>query len=95
MMINNRMFVYCRHYVRNKKGKLVNTPYVDNCYKWAGGGFLSTSEDLIKFGNAMLYASQVADYQGKAKDDLLRPGIDQKYFVKLEIFFQLSPLVGK
>lgn len=30
-------------------------PYVDNSYKWAGGGFISTSEDLVKFGNAMLY----------------------------------------
>ena len=35
-------------------GKMINAPYVDNSYKWAGGGFLSTSEDLVKFGNAML-----------------------------------------
>lgn len=27
----------------------LNTPYVDNSYKWAGGGFLSTSEDIAKF----------------------------------------------
>nr|XP_058913723.1 serine beta-lactamase-like protein LACTB, mitochondrial isoform X4 [Kogia breviceps] len=31
-----------RFYVYNKKRRLVNTPYVDNSYKWAGGGFLST-----------------------------------------------------
>lgn len=31
---------------------------VDNSYKWAGGGFLSTAEDLVKFGNAMLYSFQ-------------------------------------
>ncbi|WP_167609521.1 serine hydrolase domain-containing protein [Maribellus sediminis] len=35
-------------------GKVINAPYVDNSYKWAGGGFISTSEDLVKFGNAML-----------------------------------------
>ncbi len=27
---------------------------VDNSYKWAGGGFLSTTTDLLKFGNAIL-----------------------------------------
>ena len=63
-----------RYYLRNWKGQLINAPYVDNSYKWAGGGFISTTEDLVKFGNVMLYASQVEDYQGKAKDSLL-PGL--------------------
>jgi len=31
-----------------------NAPYVDNSYKWAGGGFISTSEDISRFANAML-----------------------------------------
>ena len=31
---------------------LINAPYVDNSYKWAGGGFISTTTDLIKFANA-------------------------------------------
>ena len=31
-----------------------NAPYVDNSYKWAGGGFLSTTEDLVRFGSAFL-----------------------------------------
>ena len=31
---------------------VVNAPYVDNSYKWAGGGFLSTPEDLVRFGQA-------------------------------------------
>jgi CubicO group peptidase (beta-lactamase class C family) len=35
-------------------GKLINCPFVDNSYKWAGGGFLSTSEDLLKFARAHL-----------------------------------------
>jgi CubicO group peptidase (beta-lactamase class C family) len=33
-------------------GLFYNSPYVDNSYKWAGGGFLSTAEDLVKFGLA-------------------------------------------
>ena len=49
---------YCSNYVKNKGGRLENAPYVDNSYKWAGGGFLSTAPDLCKFGDAMLYSSQ-------------------------------------
>jgi CubicO group peptidase (beta-lactamase class C family) len=29
-------------------------PFVDNSYKWAGGGFLSTPSDLVRFGSAHL-----------------------------------------
>lgn len=32
--------------------QIINAPYVDNSYKWAGGGFISTTTDLIKFGQA-------------------------------------------
>ncbi len=32
---------------------VVNAPWVDNSLKWAGGGFLSTAEDLAAFGDAM------------------------------------------
>ena len=31
-----------------------NAPYVDNSYKWAGGGFLSTAEDLVRLGRNLL-----------------------------------------
>jgi len=41
-------------YERVKDGPLENAPYVDNSYKWAGGGFLSTAEDLVRFGSALL-----------------------------------------
>ncbi|HEY1252973.1 MAG TPA: serine hydrolase domain-containing protein [Thermoanaerobaculia bacterium] len=44
-----------RFYTRAEDtGVVVNAGYVDNSYKWAGGGFLSTTEDLVTFGNAML-----------------------------------------
>ncbi|MFQ5689938.1 MAG: serine hydrolase domain-containing protein [Gemmatimonadota bacterium] len=41
-------------YYEVKDGTLLNAPAVDNSYKWAGGGFLSTSEDLVRFGFAQL-----------------------------------------
>lgn len=37
-----------------ESGQLKPAPSVDNSYKWAGGGFLSTSDDLISFGFAHL-----------------------------------------
>jgi len=44
-----------RFYTRSEEtGAVVNAGYVDNSYKWAGGGFLSTAEDLVAFGNALL-----------------------------------------
>ena len=61
-------------YYEVDEGGVYNSPWVDNSYKWAGGGFLSTSEDLVRFGNAhlgndflqpatieMLWASQQTD----------------------------------
>ena len=43
-----------RFYATNAEGDVVNAPFVDNSYKWAGGGFLSTPEDLLIFANAHL-----------------------------------------
>lgn len=44
-----------RFYTRGDSGgPILNAPYVDNSYKWAGGGYLSTTEDLARFGQAML-----------------------------------------
>lgn len=43
-----------RFYQRTREGELQNAPAVDNSYKWAGGGFLSTVEDLVRFGSAHL-----------------------------------------
>ena len=41
-------------YEVNSSSVLRNAPYVDNSYKWASGGFLSTTADLVKFGEAHL-----------------------------------------
>ena len=43
-----------RYYERDRTGVLRNAPYVDNSYKWAGGGFISNTEDLVRFGSALL-----------------------------------------
>ncbi len=40
-------------YELDMEGNIRNATYVDNSYKWAGGGFISTTTDLIKFGVAM------------------------------------------
>ena len=42
-----------RFYENNKKG-LVNAALVDNSYKWAGGGFLSTPIDLVNMVRGLL-----------------------------------------
>jgi serine beta-lactamase-like protein LACTB len=42
-------------YERDRRtGGILNAPYVDNSYKWAGGGFISNTEDLVRFGWAHL-----------------------------------------
>lgn len=43
-----------RFYERTGDGRIVNASYVDNSYKWAGGGFLSTPPDLLAFAFAHL-----------------------------------------
>lgn len=54
-----------RFYELNKDGAAVNGPYVDNSYKWAGGGFLSTAEDLTTFGNSLLRPGFLSDASRK------------------------------
>jgi len=41
-------------YARGDGGILLHAPYVDSSYKWAGGGFVSSAEDLARFGSAHL-----------------------------------------
>lgn len=49
------------YYDKNKHGLIVNAELADTSYKWAGGGFISTVGDLLKFGNVMLYSYQQTD----------------------------------
>ena len=42
------------YYVRDAEGRVRNAPFVNNSYKWAGGGLLSTTEDVRRFANAHL-----------------------------------------
>ncbi len=42
-----------RGYYRNDRGLLINVPYSDVSYKYAGGGIISTAEDLVRFGMAL------------------------------------------
>ena len=55
------------YYARNDVGQVVNAPFVNNSYKWAGGGFLSTTEDVLRFANAHLRD----DYLSKASRKML------------------------
>lgn len=43
-----------RFYERRTRWAFAVAPVVDNSHKWAGGGFLSTAEDLARFGSAHL-----------------------------------------
>lgn len=42
-------------------GRFVVSPPVDNSYKWAGGGFLSTADDLVRFGSAHLSPGRLTE----------------------------------
>ena len=55
------------YYVRDASGSVVNAPWVNNSYKWAGGGFLSTTGDVLAFANAHLDD----DFLTKASRELL------------------------
>lgn len=37
------------YYMRDSLGSLILAPEVDNSWKWAGGGFISTTEDVARF----------------------------------------------
>lgn len=49
----NKVFNPTKFYSKNRKGFRIATP-VNNYYKLAGGGYLSTSEDISKLGQAYL-----------------------------------------
>lgn len=44
-----------RYYMRTAvKGGLINAPYTDVSIKWAGGGIISNTQDLVKFGQMLV-----------------------------------------
>ncbi|MBX2875254.1 MAG: beta-lactamase family protein [Saprospiraceae bacterium] len=55
------------HFYLVNNNEIKEAPYVDNSYKWAGGGFLSTSEDLIRFAHGHIYG----DYLAKGSLEML------------------------
>jgi CubicO group peptidase (beta-lactamase class C family) len=50
--VDSLIYHRARSYFRDDDGRIVNAPYVDVSNKWAGGGFLSTASDLVRFGSA-------------------------------------------
>lgn len=61
-----------KFYRKTKAGKIVLGSVVSNEYKVAGGGFISTSEDLIKFGNEVVHPKLISETSLK---ELITPQI--------------------
>ena len=57
----SKIIAHRGRYYGRADGNVKNSPYVDNSYKWAGGGFLSTSEDLIIFARAHIGAGYLTE----------------------------------
>jgi CubicO group peptidase (beta-lactamase class C family) len=51
---NDAIIPYRGRFYQTREGEIRNAPYVDNSVKWAGGGLLSTADDLVKFGEAFM-----------------------------------------
>jgi CubicO group peptidase (beta-lactamase class C family) len=45
---------YRARFYRRADGRLLNARFTDDSYKWASGGFLSTAEDLVRFGMGLV-----------------------------------------
>jgi serine beta-lactamase-like protein LACTB, mitochondrial len=48
-------------YMQSADGQNEIAPTVDNSYKWAGGGFISTPEDVVRFGEGHLSAGYLQE----------------------------------
>lgn len=45
-------------YIR-QDGEIYNAPYVDNSNKWAGGGLVSTADDLVRFASELIRGNMI------------------------------------
>jgi len=80
LKMNNTLLDYCdsilpnrtQFYRKTEKNNVVLSSEVCNEFKAAGGGFLSTSEDLIKFGNEIITPKIISEASLK---ELIRPQI--------------------
>jgi CubicO group peptidase (beta-lactamase class C family) len=65
-----------RFYEQAADSALGNAPYVDNSYKWAGGGFISNTEDLVQLGMALLQGNvlKAATFATLSTSQKLRDG---------------------
>lgn len=61
------------------RGRLLNAPYVDNSYKWAGGGYLATPSDLVRFGFAMLRS------RDPGTEGVLEPDVVERMWTSLTL----------
>ena len=72
-----------RGYARDDDGALINSRYEDVSYKYAGGGMLSTVEDLVRFGTAindgtLLEPATVAEMHAVQIDPVIQFRIDDE-----------------
>ncbi|MDD9891809.1 MAG: serine hydrolase [Gammaproteobacteria bacterium] len=81
-----------------RDGRLINAPFVDNSYKWAGGGFISTPSDLVKFGFGVFHSGILKE---ETIDLLLSPPLlpngtvaEQNYGLGWMTFSEEGPWVG-
>lgn len=49
-----------RYYQKAGNGAVLNAPFVDNSYKWAGGGFLASPSGLVELAVALLAGQLLA-----------------------------------
>jgi serine beta-lactamase-like protein LACTB, mitochondrial len=49
------------YYIDPESDRVVNGPHVNSSYKWGGAGYLSSSEDLARFGRALLDESVLSE----------------------------------
>ena len=61
-----------RNYDLDAEGRLVNAPYSDSSYKYAGAGMLSSTRDLARFGAALMDGAFVTD---EARSEMFAPAL--------------------